>query len=156
MPDPRGEFTRKFDRDVLKDESAAIEELEAQRKRQQTEEAGLEGEFQKLDTILDYRARWLAERFSGVKEPERKPEFRGRRFEFPRRVSGGPGWMEFRARLTETGLGITFECFMQLEGKFTKKYDYVNFQKAGVDVARAKKFVESKILEFAMDYQGGA
>jgi len=43
---------------------------------------------------------------------------------------------------------------MQLEGKFGKRYDYVNFQKTGVDVARAKKFVENKIYEFATDYQG--
>lgn len=155
MSEPRGEFTRKFDRDVLKDESAAIEELEAQRKRQQEEEAGLEGEFGKLAEILAYRAKWLSERFPGVTEGS-KIDFRGRRFEFPKRETVGPGWMEFRSRLTETGLGITLECFMQLEGKFAKRYDYVNFPKTGVDVTRAKKFVENKIFEFAMDYQAKA
>src|SRR5581483_727943 len=148
----RGEFTRKFDRDVLKDESAAVEELEVQRKRQLAEEAGLEGEFSKLNEILAYRAKWLTERFTGVTEAA-KIDFRGKRFEFPVRDKVGPGWMEFRSRLTETGLGITLECFMQLDGKFGKRYDYVNFPKTGVDVTRAKKFVENKIFEFAMDYQ---
>lgn len=156
MPaEPRGEFTRKFDRDVLKDETAATEELEAQRRRQQIEDAGLAGEFTKLDEILEYRSKWLSERFPGVKESSDKVE-RGKRFEFPKKGSAGPGSMEFRSRLTETGLGITLECFMQLEGKFQKRYDYVNFPKTGIDIARAKKFVESKIFEFAMDYQGGA
>jgi len=154
MSEPRGEFTRKFDREVLKDETAALEDLDAQRKRQKAEEAGLEGEFVKLAEILDYRAKWLADRFPGVKEAANKDDFRGKRFEFPKKGGAGPGWMEFRSRLTETGLGITLECFMQLEGKFQKRYDYVNFPKTGVDVARAKKFVENKIFEFATDYQG--
>ena len=151
MPDERGEFTRKFDREVLKDESAAIEELEAQKKRQQADEAGLEGEFQKLAEILDYRAKWLVERFPGV--VEKKLDSRAKRFEFPKKAAAGPGWMEFRSKLTETGLGITLECNMLLEGKFAKRYDYVNFPKTGVDVPRAKKFVENKIFEFAIDYQ---
>jgi hypothetical protein len=152
MPEERGEFTRKFDRDVLKDETAAVEELEAQRKRQQLEESGLESEFVKLAEILTYRAKWLSERFPGVIEVG-KTDFRGKRFEFPKRDKVGPGWMEFRSRLTETGLGISLECYMQLDGKFGKRYDYVNFPKTGVDIARAKKFVENKIFEFAMDYQ---
>lgn len=153
MSEQRGEFTRKFDRDVLKDESAVVEELEAQRKRQQAEEAGLEGEFVKLNEILAYRAKWLSERFPGVTESAGMKDPRGKRFEFPVKDKVGPGWMEFRSRMTETGLGITLECFMQLDGKFTKRYDYVNFPKTGVDVTRAKKFVENKIFEFAMDYQ---
>ncbi len=153
MPEERGEFTRKFDRDVLKDESAAVEELAAQRRRQQAEEAGLEDEFKKLSDILDYRAKWLTERFQGVIDSA-KIDFRGKRFEFPKRGGVGPGWIEFRTRLTETGLGISLESYMQLEGKFAKRYDYVNFPKTGLDVNRAKKFVENKIFEFAMDYQG--
>jgi hypothetical protein len=156
MSEPRGEFTRKFDRDVLKDESAAVEELAAQKRRQREEEAGLEGEFAKLAEILEYRAKWLSERFAGVKEAENKGDSRARRFDFPKRGSVGPGWMEFRSRLTETGLGISLECYMQLEGKFQKRYDYVNFPKTGVDVTRAKKFVENKIFEFASDYQAAS
>lgn len=150
--DTRGEFTRKFDREVLKDDSAAKAELEAQKRRHQEEEAGLESEFGKLNEVLAYRAQWLRERFPGVQEAP-KVEFRGRRFEFPKRGAVGPGWIEFRSRLTETGLGITLECYMALEGRFGKRYDYVNFPKTGVDPARAKKFVENKIFEFAMDYQ---
>jgi hypothetical protein len=152
VSEPRGEFTRKFDRDVMKDDSAAREELEAQRKRQQQEEAGVEGELAKLDEILEYRSKWLAERFKGVTES--KVDFRGRRFEFPKKGGMGPGWIEFRSKLTETGLGITLESYMALDGKFAKKFDYMNFPKESVDVTRAKKFVENKIFEFAMHYQG--
>ncbi len=150
MSEQRGEFTRKFDREVLKDETAVIEELEAQKKAKLEEEAGLESEFKKLLEILEYRAKWLAERF---KCTETKVEWKGRRFEFPKNKTAGPGYMEFRTRLTETGLGITLECTMGLEGKFAKRHDYVNFPKTNVDVARAKKFVENKIFEFATDYQ---
>jgi hypothetical protein len=153
VPEPRGEFTRKFDRDIMKDDTAAIEELEAQRKRQLQEEEGIDHEFRKLQDILERRGKWLKDRFTGVQEPA-GIDFRGRRFEFPKKDGLGPGFVEFRARLTDTGMGITLECFMGLEGKYAKKYDYVNFPKAGVDVERAKKFVENKIFEFAVDYKG--
>ena len=150
MTEERGEFTRKFDRNVLKDESAAVEELEAQKRAKAAEDSQLEAEFTKLVGILDYRGQWLAERF---KCTEPKVEFRGRRFEFAKNAKAGPGFLEFRVRLTETGLGITLECYVQLDGKFGKRYDYVNFPKTNVDVTRAKKFVENKIYEFATEYQ---
>jgi hypothetical protein len=148
----RGEFTRKFDRDVLKDEKAGLEELEAQKKRQKAEESAVDGELKKLDELLAYRAGWLRDRFKTMVEP--KIDFRGRRFEFEKLGNAGPGWLEFKCRQTDTGLGIILESFMLLEGKFKKKYDYVTFPKTGVDVDRAKKFIESKIFEFALAYQG--
>src|SRR5262249_55047867 len=114
---------------------------------------GLEGEFKKLANILQYRAQWLQDRFKGVTEAQNLG-FKGRRFEFPKKEKAGPSWIEFRTHLTDTGLGITLECFMELEGKFKKKYDYINFPKTAIDVERAKKFVENKIFEFAVDYQG--
>lgn len=153
MAEPRGEFTRKFDREVMKDDTAAFEELEAQRQKQRSEEQGVESEFAKLSSILEYRAQWLNGRFVGVKDSKEAGGARNRRFEFPVRDKVGPGWIEFRAHLTDTGLGITLECFMELEGKFKKKYDYINFPKTSVDAERAKKFVENKIFEFALDYQ---
>lgn len=148
----RGEFTRKFDRDVLKDEKAGLEELEAQKKKVQAEESAVDVELKKLEDILTYRATWLRDRFKMMTEP--KVDFRGRRFEFVKLGNAGPGWLEFKCRQTDTGLGIILESFMQLEGKFKKKYDYVTFPKTGIDLDRAKKFVESKIFEFALAYQG--
>ncbi|MBI3722675.1 hypothetical protein HY251_01775 [bacterium] len=153
LPEERGEFTRKFDRDIMKDDTAALEELEAQRKRQLQEDEGIEHQFKKLQEILERRSKWLKDRFTGVTEPSAL-DFRGRRFEFPQKDNVGPGFVEFRAHLTDTGMGITLECYMGLEGKYKKKYDYMNFPKSGIDVERAKKFVENKIFEFAVDYKG--
>src|SRR5262249_28162143 len=119
----RGEFTRKFDRDVLKDDRAALEELEAQKKKLHAEESATDGELKKLDDTLAYRANWLGARFKTMSEP--KIDFRGRRFEFQKLGNAGPGWLEFKSRQTDTGLGIILESFMLLEGKFKKKYDYV-------------------------------
>ena len=150
--DPRGEFTRKFDREIMKDDTAALAELEAQRARQRAEEDGVETEFAKLAAILDHRAAWLMPRFKGVSDVKNL-NFRGRRFEFPKRDKAGPGWIEFRSHLTDTGLGITLECFMELEGKFKKKYDYITFPKTGLDPEKAKKFVENKLYEFGTEYQ---
>lgn len=152
-PSQKGEFTRKFDREVLKDEAAAIEELEAQKRKVHAEEEAVESELRKVEDVLNYRSKWLRDRFKTMHEPSGL-DFRGRRFEFDKLSTCGPGWLEFRCRPTDTGLGIILESYMQLEGKFKKKYDYVTFPKTSVDVERAKKFVESKIFEFALAYQG--
>jgi hypothetical protein len=42
---------------------------------------------------------------------------------------------------------------MELEGQFPRRHDYVNFPKESVNLERAKRFVESKLFEFAGPYQ---
>lgn len=151
----RGEFTRKFDREIMGDDSAAAEERAALEKLQQAERDALEGEFAKLLQILDYRAAWLRERFPSLREPEVDGNA-GRRFEFSSSLTekGRPvGWLEFRTRLTDSKQAIQLQSFMELEGQFPRRYDYVTFPKEKVTIDKAKRFVESKILEFAGSYQ---
>lgn len=149
----RGEFTRKFDREIMKDETVEKEDLAALQAMQQAEKDAIESEMLKLLGILEHRATWLEQRFPAMSEVE-ETGFRGRRFEFPKTPeSVGAGWLEFRIRLTDTGLGIVLECFNGIEGQFKKRYDYVVFPKEKINIDRAKKFVESKILEFAGAWQ---
>ena len=42
---------------------------------------------------------------------------------------------------------------MQLEGVFGRRYDYVSFPKEGVNLDRTRRFIESKLFEFAGPYQ---
>jgi hypothetical protein len=149
----RGEFTRKFDREILQDATAEAEEKDVQRRRLQAEDAALEAEFLKVMNVLEYRSTWLRERFPAMREPG-KLDFRGRRFEFGSK--SGPavvGWIEFRTRLSDTQQAIVIESFMQLEGVFAKRYDYVSFPKEAVNLDRSRRFIESKLLEFAGPYQ---
>ncbi|MDF1667457.1 MAG: hypothetical protein P1V97_37295 [Planctomycetota bacterium] len=149
----RGEFTRKFDREIMKDESVEKEELASLQRSQNKEKEAIEVEFQKLSDILDHRALWLHDRFANIKEPS-EIDFRGRRFEFPQSPdSVGVGWLEFRSRLTDTALGIILECYMGISGRFKKRYDYITFPKENVNEEKAKKFIESKIFEFAGAWQ---
>jgi hypothetical protein len=148
----RGEFTRKFDRDILNDKEAANEEREVQRKRELAADAAVEAEFLKILNILDYRAQWLRDRFKSMQEPK-AVDFRGRRFEFPGPGGQLAGWIEFRTKLSESQQAIVIESFMQLEGVFNRKYDYVSFPKEAVNVDRVRRFVESKLIEFAGPYQ---
>jgi hypothetical protein len=150
MPE-RGEFTRKFDRDILGDASAEVEEQEAQRRAAASLDQALEAEFSKILDVLAYRAEWLRDRFKGCKDVA-SVDFRGRRFEFSHEEKQ-VGWIEFRVRLTDTQEGIRIESFMELDGQFPRRHDYVNFPKTNVPVDRVKRFVESKLLEFASPYQ---
>ena len=147
----RGEFTRKFDRDILGDESARAEDEKAREIAILQEDEAVQAEFNKILSILDYRAAWLTERFEGCSE-EASIDFRGRRFEF--KAKGKlVGWIEFRTHLTDSKLGIAIESYMQLEGQFPKRHDYVTFPKENVKLERAKKFIENKIFEFSGPYQ---
>jgi hypothetical protein len=148
----RGEFTRKFDREILQDQSAEQEERAAQKRRAEAEDSALEAEFLKVMNILEYRASWLRERFPGLREPGGL-DFRGRRFEFADKGGGQIGWIEFRTRLSDSHQAIVIESFMQLEGVFSRRYDYVSFPKEQVPVDRARRFIESKLFEFAGPYQ---
>ena len=148
----RGDFTRKFDRDILGDTSAEEEEREVQRLRMRAEDQAVEAEFDKILSVLEYRAAWLRDRFPRCKEPP-GVKFRGRRFEFHGDDGKVVGTIEFHVRLTDSQQGIMIESFMNLEGQFPRRHDYVNSPKENVNAARAKRFVESKIFEFAGPYQ---
>ncbi len=148
----RGEFTRKFDREILQDSTAEAEERDVQRRKVAAEDAALEAEFLKVMNVLEHRGGWLRERFPKMREPG-SLDFRGRRFEFS--DAGGQliGWIEFRTRLSDSQQAIVIESFMQLEGVFGRRYDYVSFPKEGVNLDRTRRFVESKLFEFAGPYQ---
>ena len=151
MSTERGEFTRKFDRDILGDESAESEDREAQRRALEAEDQAVEEEFKKILGLLEYRATWLKDRFTGCNEAGGL-SFRGRRFEFTQNERQ-VGWIEFRTRLTDSQQGIMVESYMELEGQFPKRHDYVSFPKDSVRLDRAKRFIESKLFEFAGPYQ---
>lgn len=147
----RGEFTRRFDRDILGDETAAEEERRARERQVEAEDQALEAEFQKILSVLDYRANWLHDRFPSCSEASGL-SFRGRRFEFADSSGQTIGWIEFHARLTDSLQGIALESFMELE-EVPRRHDYVNFPKENVSLDRVKRFVESKLLEFAGPFQ---
>ena len=89
-----------------------------------------------------------------MREPQL--EGSGRRFEFgpsPEEKGRTIGWLEFRVRLTDSQQAILLQSYMELDGQFSKRYDYVTFPKEKVSIDKAKRFVESKILEFAGTYQ---
>jgi hypothetical protein len=148
----RGEFTRKFDRDILGDESAEAEERQYRQRLADAEERALEAEFSKILNVLEYRAGWLKQRFPSMREPA-GVDFRGRRFEFRTDDNKLQAWIEFRCRLTDSQQGIMIESFMEHDGVFPKRYDYVSFPKEQVKIDKAKRFIESKILEFAGSMQ---
>ena len=42
---------------------------------------------------------------------------------------------------------------MELEGSFPRRHDYVNFPKERVSIDKVKRFVESKLMQFATSWQ---
>lgn len=149
----RGEFTRRFDREVMKDDTVQKEEIAALHAIKSAEDAAVKLEFQKILNILEHRSLWLKQRFETLEE-KTGLDFQGRHFSFSQSAeSAGDGWLEFRTKLTDTSLGIMLECYMGVEGRFKKRYDYVIFPKEKVSLEKARKFVEAKIFEFAAAWQ---
>lgn len=148
----RGEFTRKFDSKILRDEDAAVEEKKAQDAKLRAADDAVEAELQKLLGLVDHRAKWLKDRFPHVTEPA-SITFRGRHFDFPKTdQNANTGWLEFRARLNDSQMGILLEAAMEIPGRLAKKNDYITFPKHKADLEKAKKFLESKLFEFAEVY----
>ena len=147
----RGEFTRKFDREVMKDKLAELEELRAKKKKEEDAEAKLEANFQKCLDAVEARRDFLYKRFPNISEPE-KIDFRGRHFLFGASENLPPGTLQFSVRFNESRLGIIFECLMEIPGKLEKHKDYVTFPSDNVNDTKAKNFVQGKILEFCKAY----
>jgi hypothetical protein len=146
---PPGEFTRRFDRDIMHRQDPNDPNNTAEVARQRDQALQLDKVFE----ILEHRWEWLSKRFSGITRHEVEDGI-GQHFRFPDNPdSTGAGWLEFRCKPTGTDMGYTLECVMSIEDVFKRRFDYIRFPKLEIDQARAKSFIETKLLEFAESWQ---
>ncbi len=147
MGAPHGEFTRKFDRDILKLPGSEEREASAKARQEAKKNELLEAELAKIEGLLQYRKDWLKQRFANiaVTKPEGKRGLLLTLGEGPEQAS-----LEFVYRLNDSKLAVLLESRTGTDAK--KLYDYTSFPAEKVEYDRAKNFIEAKILEFARDY----
>jgi hypothetical protein len=145
--EPMGEFTKKFEREILgHDVTDAPEDAEAKVRK------SLE-EIKKLYNLILERRDWLRQRFKNIKEEEIKDgTAAGLSCTFEKDPEHPhSGRLEFRCRDNETHQAIFLECTIEIEGQQPSN-DYVSFPVDRVNEARAKKFIQDKIFAFAKAY----
>ncbi|TET34645.1 MAG: hypothetical protein E3J72_13795 [Planctomycetota bacterium] len=144
---PMGEFTKKFEREILgHDVPDAPEDAEAKVGKSLKE-------IRKLYNLILERRDWLRQRFSNISEEEIDEETAaGLRCRFEKDADHpNEGRLEFHCRDNETHQAIFLECTVEIEGQQPSN-DYVSFPVDRVNEARAKKFIQDKIFAFAKAY----
>ena len=139
-----GEFTSKFDREILNDRMA---EKEAETARSQKEQAEVDRVAQMLDEIgnvLQDRARFIRDRFDNAAEsvPEGAVGFH---FDFTATDDRREAKLWIRARLNDSQLAIRLESRFEVPTLQRKQSVYVNVPTTiEPNLERARRFVEHR------------
>lgn len=146
-----GDFTNRFDREILRSKMAEIDEAKNRGAKEQEELDKIERDLGEIGALLDRRAGFISERFSnGVRENIGGIGFRFGFKATPERPR--PAVFSLRARANESRLAILIESNFEIPESGTKEYDYITIAVAKMDLERAKQFVEAKLLDFARAY----
>jgi hypothetical protein len=147
-----GEFTGRFDREVLKEKLGEDDPELARLQRLEKEQQDLARGLEDLGAILAKRERFMLERFANASAEELSGHGFQLRFEGTddrRRAS-----FLMRARPNDSKLAIVVESRHEIEGEPNPSFDYVTLPVSQVDLDRARRFVEAKLMEFAKAYVG--
>lgn len=155
-----GEFTTKFDREILRSKAAENDaaRLEVEKERAEQERVG---EFLRaIQAVVEKRAQFIVERFPGARRGDLGGV--GWRFEF---AGGGGGGgdraaraaspiaaFQVRARLNDTRLAIVVESEIEIPARSVREKDYISIPLTSFDLERAKTFIETKLFDFARHY----
>jgi hypothetical protein len=145
-----GDFTNRFDREILRSKMAELEEEKNRSAKEQKELDKIEQVLLEIGRLLDRRASFLSERFGN----SAREEIGGVGFKFRFDPSGDRRRAAFsmRARVNDSRLAILLESNFEIPDQSVKQYDYMSLPVQRVDLERARRFVEAKLLDFARAY----
>ncbi len=150
---PPGDFTSRFDREIIRSQMAEAAAKESAADKERREAERVESQLAEIGKILDRRAAFLRERF-----PNASPEecagvgFKLRFLPKAGRPAGATFWL--RARVNESRLAILVESNFEIPDAGAKEYDYVTLPVQRPEIERARSFIEAKLLDFARVYVG--
>ncbi|GIW71618.1 MAG: hypothetical protein KatS3mg102_1160 [Planctomycetota bacterium] len=149
-----GEFTGKFDREILK--SHLVDPAQQQREREQREQQRLEQELHQIGKIIDHRRKFLLERFANALADEETPPpgVPGMALRFEPDGVLRKAKFVLRARPNDSRLAIVIEARYEIAGLQHPSYDYITLPVTQVDLERARRFIEAKLIDFARAYVG--
>lgn len=148
-----GDFTNRFDREILRSKMAELDQLKNEQAKEQKELDQIERDLLEIGKIIERRAAFLGERFTNA----RREEIGGVGFKFlfaPAEGKAQQAVFSLRARANDSRLAIVVESNFEIPDAGAKEYDYISISTRKMDIDRAKAFIEAKLLDFARAYVG--
>ena len=149
-----GEFTSRFDKEILKSTLAEQNKKALDKAKEQADQDKIDADVREIGKLLDRRSGFLKERFPNS-VPE-KIDHLGFKLSFTQTgdKKSPAGSFFLRTRANESRMAILVESQYEIPSKGVKEYDYISLPTLKVDMDKAKRFIESKLLDFARVYVG--
>jgi hypothetical protein len=147
-----GEFTSRFDKEILKSHLAEENKKKLEAAKEQAEQDRIDADVKKIGEISDRRVPWIRERFPNAEQE--KVDHAGFRFRFNQTPERKAASFLLRVRTNESRMAIMVESQYEVPASKVKEYDYISLPTQKVDFDKAKRFIEAKIFDFAKIYVG--
>ena len=148
-----GDFTNRFDREILKSEMAKINTEKLKEAEEKKEAERIDVFLEDIDKLLARRAAFVTERFKN----STAVDLPGAGFQYSFKADGKLKAADFSitARINDSRMAVHVESFYEIPDVKAKEKDYITIPLQKLDLDRAKRFIESKLLDFARLYSGG-
>ena len=147
-----GEFTSRFDKEILKSALAEQNKKALDQQKEKAEQDRIDLDVKEIAKIAERRVPWIKERFPNAEEE--KVDHQGFRFKFNQTPERKAATFLLRVRTNESRMAIMVESQYEVPSNKVKEYDYISLPTLKVDMDKAKRFIESKLLDFAKIYVG--
>ena len=147
-----GEFTTRFDKEILKSHLAEQQKKALEAQKEQSEQSRVENEVKEIGKILERRAPFLRERFPNAQQET--VDYTGFKLNFAQTGERKSASFFLRTRLNDSKMAILVESQYEIPSRNIKEYDYISLATVKVDMDKAKRFIEAKLLDFARIYVG--
>jgi hypothetical protein len=148
-----GEFTSRFDKEILKSALAEQNKKALEQAKEKAEQDRIDNDVKEIGKLLEKRAGFIKERFANG--AEEKVDYNGFRFAFQKSGDKKEAVFFMRVRLNDSRMAILVESQWEFPGAAKKiEYDYITLPTQKVDMDKARRFVETKLLDFFRLYGG--
>ena len=147
-----GEFTSRFDKEVLKSHLAEQNKKALEQAKEKVEQDRIDTDVKEIGKVAERRVPWMRERFPNAKQ--KTVDHAGFRFKFAQTPERKAATFLLRVRPNESRMAIMVESNYEIPASKVKEYDYISLPTLKVDMDKAKRFIEAKLLDFAKIYVG--
>ena len=142
-----GEFTSRFDKEILKSALAGEQKKKLEQEKEKAEQDRIDSDVKEIGKLLEKRAGFIKERFPNA--VEEKVDFQGFRFSFAPSGDKKQAVFFMRVRTNDSRMAILVESQYEMPGSAKKiEYDYITLPTQKVDMDKARRFIETKLLDF--------
>lgn len=147
-----GEFTSRFDKEILKSHLAEQNKKALEKQKELAEQDRIDTDVKEIGKVLDRRSGFLKERFPNAVQD--KVDYIGFKLSFTQTAEKKAASFFLRTRTNDSRMAILVESQYEIPSRNLKEYDYISLPTQKVDMDKAKRFIETKLLDFARIYVG--